>query len=126
MKTRAGFVSNSSSSSFIVVGDSSIIPSGINSVELTTEQKIAMAKDGVIKDIDTLKTKCYLTEFMSDAGDMYYELKYSDGDSDDPNKEKPQVIEYADGGHGGPYSEEWYTELDDEVWIKKEHNGEDV
>jgi hypothetical protein len=107
MKIRSGFVSNSSSSSFIVFNDCSIIPSIINYEKLNKKQKIRLIEQGFI---DSVKDDIYLTQFISDG----YESDDFDKFYLAENKKS-----YHDGGHGCPYDEEDYDEIDDNVWLHK-------
>ena len=107
MKLRKGFVSNSSSSSFIVFNDDSIIPKVIQYAKLTKKQKTMLLNQGFIKDIEE---DIYLTQFISDG----YE-------SDDFDKfySADNKIEYCEGSHFGPYNEDNYKEISDDVWLLK-------
>lgn len=117
MKMRNGFVSNSSSSSFIVKKDLS--DKGISCLKLTDEQLKLM--DGYKQweeDKETFHPEpgqdYYLTEFISDCDERWGEIRDMDG-----------AFEYASGGHGGPYDEEDYNEYSGEfasVWLHKEHD----
>lgn len=112
MKIRRGFVSNSSSSSFIVFNDCSIIPSIINYKKLNKKQKIRLIEQGFI---DSVKDDIYLTEFISDGFESEEFDKFFSS-----NKK----ANYCDGGHGGPYDEESYDEIDDNIWLLKgDKNG---
>ena len=108
MKTRKGFVSNSSSSSYIIIGDNSWLPSGFDFVALNEKQKRKLVGQGFI---DTLDEKVTLTQFISDCCDAFY-----DGQKDTD----ALVIEYQYGGHGGPYDESYYDEIADNVWMRTE------
>ena len=102
MKKRYGFVSNSSSSSFIVFNDESLIPSGIKYVELNNFHKSLLLSEGIVKNIKP-GDRIFLTQFISDCDDRYLYLW------GDPRKKlKPNIIEYNSGGHGGPYDEDEY------------------
>lgn len=119
MKTRQGFVSNSSSSSFIIVGCK---PKTCNSILLTTEQAKKVVEyirqgegwNGPQNVTWTPFNTTYLTEFLSDAGELLGEIS-----------NLANSYEYTDGNHGGPYNEEAYVCLHDEpwasIWILKEH-----
>lgn len=137
MKYRNGFVSNSSSTSFIITGDAlkfftenhgydyddspytvstpdtSIHDINDYCVKLTDKQKEAIDK---IPD-DKKHLDWYMTAFLS-------EMSYL------PSTHEEDVIEYADGNHGGPYSvDRWdmistWTDrsIYGQVWIQKEDN----
>ena len=109
MKIRKGFVSNSSSSSFLLVGPeavSHILSEGYQYApikKLTKSQKTSIC-DRLGISIPK-RQSVYLTEFLSDT---YFH--------------HPMIHAYADGGHGGPYDEERYDEIDTDIWIRKEDN----
>ena len=116
MKIRQGFVSNSSSSSFIVVGQP---PAGITAIQLTAGQKFKICNDmahWLTKDY--LDKDLWLTGFLSDAG------HYTDPlDEDDM-----EYYSYCTGGHGGPYSEEDFINIGSSepyegVWLLPEHRA---
>jgi hypothetical protein len=117
MKTHVGFISNSSSTSFIVLHDDSIIPSWVKRVELTLAQKKRLMKQCFIKNT---KDKVYLTQFISDMSDDVYVQFYSGVNSTNGEAVlKDNIKEYRDGGHGWPYDEEDYNEIADNVWLLK-------
>lgn len=123
MKTRTGFVSNSSSSSFIVLYDESIIPKGVIYVELNETQKEILVDQ---KYIDKTDQKVFLTQFVSDGADEYYEFYESSTDEFEwSGKLIDNVVEYHDGGHGWPYQEDCYDEIADRVWLWKGYWDED-
>lgn len=131
MKSRNGFVSNSSSSSFIVIGNPD------EELEALLERYAHVE----IKDPDTKKRICeringelnphtyswqvgkeaitdfgqrmILTRYVSDCGDEYGEFG-----------NHRQVYYYFEGGHGGPYDEDSFEELASDVWIHKEDTNE--
>jgi hypothetical protein len=122
MKIRKGFVSNSSSSSFIVIGKE---PEGVSFAELTKEQ----AKN-VIDFINNDKwykqsvnwdgqDPVYMTAFLSDSCEWETWDEFCETHKD--------YYVYMDGGHGEPYSEENFDKLTDDgfssVWIWRPHNG---
>ena len=102
MKIRNGFVSNSSSSSFIIIGDTSFIPDTVDYEELNMDQKRKLAVGGAIKNVEDFKGKVTLTEYLHDSGDDLYEIEYTD---EECNNERPNVIEYNSSKHGEIYSE---------------------
>ena len=119
MKIRSGFVSNSSSSSFIVTEDLSK-KMGISCLELNSEQielltGYRMWEDDVETFNPETGKKYYLTEFVSDSRDEWGTIKHDIGYS----------FEYQSGGHWGPYDEENYNEYPiggNSVWLRKEHD----
>lgn len=129
MKKRSGFVSNSSSSSFIVLDREP--PSTISSCLLNKETAERVLRHiladeydiknkpkmiAKVKKIDPAKRKIYLTQFISDSGEY----------TDPLQKGKYEYYEYYNGGHGGPYDEEAFVEIEsgcmyDSVWVHKDH-----
>jgi hypothetical protein len=135
MKTRSSFVSNSSSSSFIVVGKR---PSNCNSVRLREHQARNiirfLAEEKVKWNPD--EDEVYLTEYFTDSCEFEcvpeWHLLYHED----------RVYAYEDGNHGAPYYHEdeegpshiklgeathpeWKVEgrlpISNAVWIRREH-----
>lgn len=114
MKIRLGYVSNSSSSSFLCSKDVSHL--GVDCIKLSREQVIAMNAictwDGtVIHKLDPDK-EYYVTEYIPDYEYKYDNLKESDA----------YICEYDSGGFGGPYDEDMYNEYNtafSSVYIRK-------
>ena len=119
MKIRNGFVSNSSSSSFIVINNESLIPKGINYSKLNKEQKERLVKQGFEIDV---KDNIFLTQFISDCLDEHFQMWHDE----DSGIERKGVLEYGDGGHGHPYDEEQYDEISDNVWLNKEGSDHEL
>lgn len=106
MKNRKSFVSNSSSTSFIVF-DKNIIPEGVGYTNLNPIQKDKLIKEGYNININE---DVFLTEYV---GDSFYESFYEN------DEVKNDVIEYHEGGHGYPYDEDVYDEIAENIWLRK-------
>jgi len=113
MKIRNGFVSNSSASSFIISDAlylSKLSLDGYSFIKLDEEQIVKISQS--IKDVLATDKDLYLTEYVSDGGDLFYELR-------------DNCITYDEGNHGNPYDSEnfdTFIVLGRQVWIKKKHN----
>lgn len=114
MKTRSGYVSNSSSSSFIIDFDSTY--NGISCVKLSSEIVRMLrenATDADDKKMELTDNKTwYLTQFVNDCDDDHYDKVANNG------------IRYMDGGFTAPYGEEEnyiiiYNSCKDEFFIDK-------
>ena len=109
MKIRNSFVSNSSSSSFIVIGKK---PEGCGSAKLNSSQKNAILVYLGVDNIEDIKDDVYLTQYFSDCGENYYSFNID--------------YEYVEGSHSGPYCKDDYDKISGDdygsVWILKEHN----
>jgi hypothetical protein len=108
MKVRSGFVSNSSSSSFLLIAEPKKgFKCGYNNVELTDEQKEKVRLQGYDIPLDR---DVYLTSHISDT---------SSGTVREEGEGIQSILEYRDGGHGGPYGIEDYTEIAEDIWLWK-------
>ena len=119
MKIRNGFVSNSSSSSFLCNDENILLNYNIIKYEKLNKDQIKL----ILKDVPTLSkllidnnTNIYLTEYISDGSYLYSEI-WQD--------RHPNFTEYVDGNHGFPYCEELFDNINENknVYILKEHNG---
>ena len=109
MKRRLGFVSNSSSSSFVFIGK----PTELDDLHY----KCVKIEDKTNRDLIIKKLKSrypnlivkdeeiYLTNFLSDCWD--YDFFPTD----------IGAYIYEDGGHGVPYRIENYTEVSEDIWV---------
>lgn len=113
MKVRSGFVSNSSSSSFIVVG---MAPSNVGFAKITEENVIKKIASRIEVPFDEIKNKdIYLTEFVADCED-----KYGDFIQDEAVPSKYESYHYSEGNcYPSPYDEDSYIEIEDNVFLFK-------
>jgi len=134
MKVRVGFVSNSSSSSFVIFGDPTKAIEEMNNIgyddalvngylyeinnqeikqnivnDIIKRHETRMGKDMPINDDVDIDNKLFITTYISD-GIWYGDLEGCQG-----------VYYYEDGNHGCPYSPEEHIQLDSCIWIQKEH-----
>jgi len=115
MKMRAGFVSNSSSSSFLV-NDLGLIHRAnqgydVRYKQLTDSQLAEIEKSH--PEVKNMVRPVYLTDYISDGSPGHWQLQDTD---------RSKCVPYFDGNHGYPYSAEEYDELIEDVWIHKQHN----
>ncbi len=117
MKIRSNYVSNSSSSSFIVEKD--LTSKGLPCLQLTEEQKKRINGSKFLGEIIELDlTKNYwLTPYIYDGNDRYDEIKKS-----------ANAIEYDEGEMSEmPYNDIYYNEYvidgDTSIFIKKEDDA---
>ena len=116
MKIRTNLVSNSSSSSFIVVGKE---PSNVCFCQITDPVVLKKISKRIgVPSEDILKLDVYLTEFLSDSLDIFSDFCE---DSEESPKKYDRVYTYSDGECGGsPYWEEDYIEIDSRIYLFKE------
>lgn len=122
MKIRTGFVSNSSSSSFIVIGQKPKYCKSIQLDEVQTDNIITFITSRSEEPSDIAweyGIPAYLTPFLPDTGDQYRQAI-----------EDKNAYEYHAGEHGGPYDEEGYDciwqgwdDICEDIWIWKEDNS---
>lgn len=131
MKSRTGFVSNSSSSSFIIIGKPDEELDELLERYAHAEIKDDETKKRIInrlndnidphtyswqerkEPITDFSQKMVITRYVSDCSDEYFVFG-----------NHPQVYYYFEGSHGGPYYEDELDELKPDVWIHKEDNNE--
>ena len=105
MKTRVSFVSNSSSSSFILIGKK---PKKVDYAQITDSEILKKIEKFVAQDITN--KNIYLTQFVSDGSDIFYDYK-----------DFKSAKEYSCGDVGGtPYDYNEYVEIEENVFLKKE------
>lgn len=117
MKARNGYVSNSSSSSFIVKEDVSNL--GISCIKLNKKQLELLKgfkqwEDDAESFEPVENQDYYLTEYIADCCDDWGKVRDMEG-----------AFEYSAGGHGGPYDEEDFNEYVcnfGSVYLRKEHD----
>jgi hypothetical protein len=117
MKIRSNYVSNSSSSSFIVTKD--LNDKGIACIKLNDKQIELLRGWKCWEDDDESfepkeNQEYYLTQYISGCEYKWEELH-----------EMSDAFEYSNGGHGGPYDEEMFNEYQtkfESVWLRKEHD----
>lgn len=106
MKIKMGYVSNSSSSSFLVKRNYE--DKGITCLKLNTQQILSLKED--YPQIDQTE-ELYLTEYLYDITKIVSEME-----------KKDIVSEYDQGGHFGPYDEEYYNKYGYKLFLKKQHD----
>ena len=99
MKIRNGYVSNSSSSSFLIKKNYDTI----SCLKLTPQQIHLLKED--YPQIDQTE-EIYLTEYLYD-----FEIEATD-----------IICCYDQGGHFGPYCEEYYNQYGYKLYLKKQHD----
>ena len=140
MKVRNGFVSNSSSSSFVIVGSHSI-----KTVNTNNENAFILEGDNkelFFKSIEQSELKAdeiehiksadqiALTMFLGDHSTIDEHFGFEDNYGYGYGKPLPPppsytCYDYMSGGHGGPYSEIYYHKVHEGIFILKENTHED-
>ena len=115
MKTRTGYVSNSSSSSFLVPGDA-VLPHEVEAFELPEEIWKAIEKyhsdyDGNRIDLSGVSGSWKLTRFVSDCEEEYKDVC-----------ELPGAVHYLEGDQA-PYG--YYDDDADKYYIVLKKDGEE-
>ena len=114
MKIRYGHVSNSSTSSFIIVGKEALEASNLSEDSFIELNKKQIRQ--VVKEVDEFKWNkkdhVFLTRFFSDCGPTYDQMFIN------------KLYEYEDGSWSGPYSEGYFINLNglsqmEGIWIRK-------
>ncbi len=138
MKVRHGFVSNSSSSSFVIVGSESIktvnanddhafILEGVNrDLFLSTMHCSELKEDEIekIKAADQIALTRFLGDYSTNDEHFGFEDNYGYGKALPPPPSYT-CYDYMSGGHGGPYSEDYVHKVHDGIFILKEYPYED-
>ena len=96
MKIRSGFISNSSSSSFVIIGK---VPNNIPYEKLNNE-----TAKRVLGYITKLTRNNDNPPVWDGVADVFLTNYISDTSSSDEMFEGAMCYPYLDGGHGGPYS----------------------
>lgn len=132
MKVRYGHVSNSSTSSFIIVGKEALSDSHLpeDSYIRLTDVQIWQIEQEVDDFKWNKKDEVFLTKFFCDCSPMYdrmfgVEDHGGDWQIDTIPTTRIEIYEYADGSWGGPYREEYFINLNglprmEGIWIRKE------
>ena len=111
MKKRNGFVSNSSSSSFVIANNEEPTNVNFHYYELTGEMLERCQKEFDSHEIEvTDKTRFFLTQYLYDDNECYEELE-----------EYPHFHFQAGAMSEEPYDENHYVELQEKIWLPMEN-----
>jgi hypothetical protein len=147
MKKRSGFVSNSSSSSFVIIGNKSLQVANKNyqnafilegkNLELflltMSNSQLSEEEQKEIKTIVRNGEKIGLTRYLGDHSSFEEHFGLDDEYGfgycqilDEKPRDSISHFEYQCGNHGGPYSEEYYIEVAQDIFILKDVYNEDT
>lgn len=123
MKIRNGFVSNSSSSSFVITNINEVEKDkllGYDAKKLNIWQKIKVFKYLIQEKEDNTK-KSKWTLFKNFLLKPFYLTEYICNSLDSWNYfvEDKNTFEYSQGSGYNPYDYERYIEIDDFIWLRK-------
>ena len=130
MKMRTGFVSNSSSSSFIVIGNFNIPDNISRYFKLLNDNHLVKILDGLnlesqwYENDPKIKREIIGSELLGKGDDIYLTKFICDSCENvfeylDEIRSTSNVISYRDGSHNGPYDDGDYIHIGEEFYIAK-------